>query len=80
MSWTNSARKSPRTAQAIHELIPTSSPIEGAAAVISGEQKAKDKTTWRNLIKTWWEENSTISNNLRTMKKKYKNIVGIVGL
>jgi hypothetical protein len=74
MSWTSNPRKpgrpqiSPRTtyAQAIHEIIPTSSPIEGAANKWTA--KAKDKTTWRNLIKAWWKENSTISNNLQTME------------
>jgi hypothetical protein len=75
MSWTSNPRKppgrpqiSPTTtyAQPIHEIIPTSSPIEGAANKWTA--KAKDKTTWHNLIKAWWKENSTIPNNLRTME------------
>jgi hypothetical protein len=47
---------SPRTtyAQATHEIIPTSSPIEGTANKWTA--KAKDKTTWHNLIKAWWKE------------------------
>jgi hypothetical protein len=63
MSWTSSDLRKPgrpqilpRTtyAQAIHEIIPTSSAIECAANKWTA--KAKDKTTWRNLMKTWWEE------------------------
>jgi hypothetical protein len=74
MSWTSNPRKPgspqilPRTtyAQVIHKIIPTSSPIEGAANKWTA--KAKDKTTWHNLIKAWRKENLTISNNLRTME------------
>jgi hypothetical protein len=39
------------------------------------DRKAKDKTTWRNVIKTWWEENLTILNNLRTNGNENTRIV-----
>ena len=74
MSWTSNPCKLgclqilPRTtyAQAIHEIIPTSSAIEGAANKWTAA--AKNKTMWHKLIKTWWEAHATISNNLRTME------------
>jgi hypothetical protein len=56
-------------AQAIHEIIPiipTSSPINGTAN--KWAEKAKDITTWCNLIKACDGKHSTISNNLQTME------------
>jgi hypothetical protein len=32
------------------------------------DSKGKRQNTWHNLIKAWWKENSTISNNLRTVE------------
>jgi hypothetical protein len=73
MSWTSNLRKPgcpkilPRAtyAQAIHEIIPTSSPIKGAASKWTA--KATDKTTWRNLIK------KLVGRKLNNLKKSTNN-------